>query len=131
MQPAEPMPRPAWLPRAVVSGFIATLAMSMTFFVAYGAAYVLSNVELNPRNGALAFQTWMYALTHNPALDLHFTLMETLAMVLAVALLAIVVQDGETHWMEGILLLAVYFIFGLAFYHLPFAPAHSINIASP
>jgi Ca2+:H+ antiporter len=56
---------------------------------------------------------------HTPALDLHFTLMETLAMVLSVALLAIVVQDGESHWMEGILLLAVYFIFGLVFYHLP------------
>jgi Ca2+:H+ antiporter len=56
---------------------------------------------------------------HSPALDLHFTLMETVAMVLSVALLAIVVQDGESHWMEGILLLAVYFIFGLVFYHLP------------
>lgn len=55
----------------------------------------------------------------HPALDLHFTLMETLAMVLSVALLAIVVQDGESHWMEGILLLAVYFIFALVFYHLP------------
>jgi Ca2+:H+ antiporter len=67
---------------------------------------------------------------HTPALDLHFTLMETLALVLSVALLAIVVQDGESHWMEGILLLAVYFIFGLVFYHLPQAP-HSTNMASP
>ena len=56
---------------------------------------------------------------HRPALDLHFTLMETLALVLSVALLALVVQDGESHWMEGVLLLAVYFIFGLVFYHLP------------
>ncbi len=56
---------------------------------------------------------------HQPHLDLHFTLMETLVMVLSVALLALIVMDGETHWMEGVMLLAVYFIFGLAFYHLP------------
>jgi Ca2+:H+ antiporter len=67
---------------------------------------------------------------HSPALDLHFTLMETLAMVLSVALLAIVVQDGESHWMEGILLLAVYFIFGLVFYHLP-QTDHRMSMASP
>jgi Ca2+:H+ antiporter len=54
-----------------------------------------------------------------PLLDLHFTLTETIALVLTVALLAIVVQDGESHWLEGILLLAVYFIFGLVFYNLP------------
>ena len=52
-------------------------------------------------------------------LDLHFTLLETLTVFLAVGLVALVVQDGESHWMEGVLLLAVYFIFGLAFYHLP------------
>jgi Ca2+:H+ antiporter len=45
--------------------------------------------------------------------------METLAVVLSVAVLALIVQDGESHWMEGVLLLAVYVIFGLAFYHLP------------
>ena len=58
---------------------------------------------------------------HSPPLDLHFTLLETLAIVLSVALVALVAQDGESHWMEGVLLLAVYFVFGLAFYHLPAA----------
>lgn len=56
---------------------------------------------------------------HSQVLDLHFTLMETLTVVLSVAVLALIVQDGESHWMEGVLLLAVYIIFGLAFYHLP------------
>ena len=56
---------------------------------------------------------------HEHHMNLHFTLMEMLVMVLSVALLALIVLDGETHWMEGVLLLAVYFIFGLAFYHLP------------
>lgn len=56
---------------------------------------------------------------HTQVLDLHFTLMETVAVGLSVAVLALVVQDGESNWMEGVLLLAVYVIFGLAFYHLP------------
>jgi Ca2+:H+ antiporter len=60
------------------------------------------------------------SLAMNPVpLDLHFTLLETVTVVLAIGLVALVVQDGESHWMEGVLLLAVYFIFGLAFYHLP------------
>ncbi len=52
-------------------------------------------------------------------LDLHFTLMEIVALVIAVAVLALVCVDGETHWMEGAMLLGVYVILGLAFYHLP------------
>jgi len=59
------------------------------------------------------------AMGHHPHLDLHFTLMETLVMVMSVGLLALIVQDGETHWMEGVLLLAVYIVFALAFYNMP------------
>jgi Ca2+:H+ antiporter len=52
-------------------------------------------------------------------LDLHFTSHELMAVVLSILILAMVAQDGECHWMEGVLLLAVYVIFGMAFYHLP------------
>jgi Ca2+:H+ antiporter len=52
-------------------------------------------------------------------MDLHFTLMELVAVVLAVGVVALVCQDGETHWMEGVMLLGVYIVMGLAFYHLP------------
>jgi len=31
----------------------------------------------------------------------------------------LVAQDGESHWMEGVLLLAVYLVIGIAFYFLP------------
>jgi Ca2+:H+ antiporter len=57
----------------------------------------------------------------NPAqpLDLHFSLMEVIALLLSVFVLALVSGDGESHWMEGAMLLAVYLIFALAFYHLP------------
>jgi Ca2+:H+ antiporter len=56
---------------------------------------------------------------HPVVLDLHFTLMELVAIVIAVAVLALVSVDGETHWFEGVMLLAVYAVLGLAFYHLP------------
>jgi len=56
---------------------------------------------------------------HSHPLDLHFTPLEMIAVILAVAVLALVCQDGESHWMEGAMLLAVYVIIALAFYHLP------------
>jgi Ca2+:H+ antiporter len=56
---------------------------------------------------------------HPQPLDLHFTVMETVAVLEAVFILALVAQDGETHWMEGVMLLAVYGMLGLAFSDLP------------
>jgi len=35
---------------------------------------------------------------------------------------AFVAADGESHWMEGVLLLSVYLILALAFYHVPDMP---------
>jgi Ca2+:H+ antiporter len=52
-------------------------------------------------------------------MNLHFTVFEVLSVVLAVGIMAVVSQDGESNWMEGVQLLAVYFILGIAFYFLP------------
>lgn len=52
-------------------------------------------------------------------LDLHFTPLETIAVVISIAVLSMVSQDGESNWLEGVMLLAVYGMLGLAFYHLP------------
>jgi Ca2+:H+ antiporter len=54
----------------------------------------------------------------NP-MDLRFTPFEVLAVTMAVGVVNLVAQDGESHWMEGVLLLAVYLVIGLAFYFLP------------
>lgn len=51
--------------------------------------------------------------------DLHFSVMEVIAVVIAVAVTSVVSQDGETHWMEGAMLIAVYVMLALTFYHLP------------
>jgi len=52
-------------------------------------------------------------------MDLRFTPFEVLAVVIAVGVLSMVAQDGESNWLEGALLLAVYVILGIAFYFLP------------
>jgi Ca2+:H+ antiporter len=57
-------------------------------------------------------------LTGHP-LDLHFSPMEIIAIIIAILVLTLVSQDGESHWMEGAMLLGVYVILGLAFYYLP------------
>lgn len=58
-------------------------------------------------------------------MDLHFTLMEVVAIVISILVLSMVAQDGESHWMEGVMLLAVYIMLGLAFYHLPGGELHA------
>lgn len=52
-------------------------------------------------------------------LDLHFTPMELTAVIISIGVLSLVSQDGESNWFEGAMLLAVYVIFALAFFHLP------------
>jgi Ca2+:H+ antiporter len=54
-------------------------------------------------------------------LDLLFTIFEIAAVALSVGILNLIALDGESNWMEGVLLLAVYAIFGMAFYILPAA----------
>jgi Ca2+:H+ antiporter len=66
----------------------------------------------------------MFLGNHQP-LDLHFTILEMISLILAVLAVALVAQDGETHWMEGAMLLGVYVIMALAFYHLPGAEIHA------
>ncbi|HXG09188.1 MAG TPA: calcium/proton exchanger, partial [Gemmataceae bacterium] len=56
---------------------------------------------------------------HDRPLDLHFHPLELATVILAVAIVALISQDGETHWMEGVMLLGVYVILAMAFFHLP------------
>jgi Ca2+:H+ antiporter len=52
-------------------------------------------------------------------MDLLFTPFEVLAVVLSAGIMALITHDGESHWMEGVQLLAVYIILGIAFFFLP------------
>ena len=52
-------------------------------------------------------------------MDLRFTTLEVVAVGISVWIMSTIAQDGESHWMEGVQLLAVYVILGLAFFWLP------------
>jgi len=54
----------------------------------------------------------------NP-MNLLFTTFEVITVGLAVGIVSLVALDGESNWLEGVLLLAVYVIFALAFFFLP------------
>lgn len=52
-------------------------------------------------------------------MDLLFSVFELVAIRVAVLSIAFIAHDGETHWMEGVQLLAVYIILALGFFFLP------------
>jgi len=52
-------------------------------------------------------------------MNLVFTPAEVLAIVLAVAISSQIAGDGESNWLEGVQLLAVYLVLGIVFYFLP------------
>ena len=52
-------------------------------------------------------------------MDLLFTNLEVIAVGISVWILSLVCNDGESNWMEGVQLLAVYVILGIAFYFMP------------
>lgn len=59
-----------------------------------------------------------YLMPEGP-MDLRFTPFEVVAVLAAVAVVNLVAQDGESNWLEGALLLAVYLVLGIAFFFLP------------
>ncbi len=60
-----------------------------------------------------------YAIGARGPMDLLFTNLEVLSIVVSVSIMALIAQDGESNWMEGVQLLAVYTILGIAFFYLP------------
>jgi Ca2+:H+ antiporter len=52
-------------------------------------------------------------------LDLMFTPFEVAAVAISVLIVGFVSMDGESHWLEGVMLLGVYVILAIAFYFLP------------
>jgi Ca2+:H+ antiporter len=86
--------------------------MDLAFTIAVGSSFQVALFVAPVLVGA------SYLVGQAP-LDLHFTPLEVVAVILSVAILSRVSQDGESNWLEGALLLAVYLILALAFYHAP------------
>jgi Ca2+:H+ antiporter len=59
-----------------------------------------------------------YFIAPSP-MNLVFTPAEVIAITLSVLICAQVANDGESNWMEGVQMLAVYAILGVVFYYLP------------
>jgi Ca2+:H+ antiporter len=72
----------------------------------------------------LVFVSWIFHATgmspgHVHPLNLVFTPMEVVAVVLTVGIVIVLCMNGESNWFEGVLLLALYAILGIAFFYIP------------
>jgi len=85
--------------------------MDLTFGIAVGASTQVA-LFVAP---ALVFLGYLIGRP----MDLHFTFFEIVAIVLAVAVVSRLTSDGECHWMEGVMLVAVYLMFAIGFFFLP------------
>lgn len=52
-------------------------------------------------------------------MDLLFTSVEVMSIVLTVVVIRTITNDGRSTWLEGLMLLAVYFMLAIGFYYLP------------
>lgn len=52
-------------------------------------------------------------------MDLVFSTLEVVAVILAVLIAKMVAEDGESHWLEGAMLLMVYAILAMVFFYFP------------
>jgi Ca2+:H+ antiporter len=64
-------------------------------------------------------------------MNLVFTTFEVVTVGLAVGIVCLIAIDGESNWMEGVLLLAVYLIFAIGFFFLPEHLASEATTALP
>jgi Ca2+:H+ antiporter len=68
-----------------------------------------------------------FKVGHSQHLDLVFSPMEVVALLITVGVVTVVTLNGETNWFEGMLLLAVYCILGITFFYMPEAAAHGYD----
>jgi Ca2+:H+ antiporter len=60
---------------------------------------------------------------HAIHLDLVFTPLEVVSVMLTMFTVVVLMMDGRTNWFEGVLLLALYVILGIAFFFVPTSAA--------
>src|SRR6185436_20090486 len=64
-------------------------------------------------------------------MDLIFSPLELIAIVMAVYVTRNLIYDGESSWLEGLILMAVYVMFGVGFFHHPLVDPPIPLIAPP
>jgi Ca2+:H+ antiporter len=92
-------------------GFARKDKMDLSFGIAVGASTQVA-LFVAP---VLVFAGYLMG----QSMDLHFTAFEIVAIVLAVSTVNNLTADGECHWMEGVMLMAVYLMLAIGFFFLP------------
>ena len=85
--------------------------MDLAFGIAVGSSLQIA-LLVAP---VLVFMSYLFGAP----LDLIFTPFEVAAITMSVLIVGFVAMDGESHWMEGVMLVGVYFILAIAFFFLP------------
>ncbi|MFO0730409.1 MAG: calcium/proton exchanger [Nitrospiraceae bacterium] len=85
--------------------------MDLAFGIAVGSSLQIA-LLVAP---LLVFASYLFG----SPLDLMFTPFEVAAITMSVLIVGFVAMDGESHWMEGVMLLGVYLILAIAFFFLP------------
>lgn len=85
--------------------------MDLAFGIAVGSSLQIA-MFVAP---VLVFVSYLFGAP----LNLIFTPFEVAAITLSVLIVGFVAMDGESHWMEGVMLVGVYLILAIAFFFLP------------
>ena len=85
--------------------------MDLAFSIAVGSSLQIA-MFVAP---VLVFVSYLFGTP----LNLIFTPFEVAAVTLSVLIVGFVAMDGESHWMEGVMLVGVYVILAIAFFFLP------------
>lgn len=85
--------------------------MDLAFGIAVGSSLQIA-LLIAP---ILVFASYAFGVP----LDLIFTPFEVAAVTISVVIVGFVAVDGESHWMEGVMLVGVYLMLAIAFFFLP------------
>ena len=85
--------------------------MDLAFSIAVGSSLQIA-LFVAP---VLVFVSYLFG----SPLNLIFTPFEVAAVTLSVLIVGFVAMDGESHWMEGVMLMGVYVILAIAFFFMP------------
>jgi Ca2+:H+ antiporter len=103
---------------AVVSAY--KNQMDLSIQIAIGSAIQIA-LFVAP---VLIFMGYLPGFAH---LTLQFTMLEVVAVLVSAMVVGMVAFDGHSNWFEGVLLLAVYGILAIAFFHIPEAN-HAVGL---
>jgi hypothetical protein len=122
--------------RAIIAGFVATVAMTFTLVLAYFVASQLGSADFPAHTRVAGPQQWLWALTHNPVTELALSAPPAaLAFHLALGLVWAVIYaawfeprlPGED-WQRGVLFAAIPFVLSVVIF-LPLVGGGMLGLA--